>query len=98
MTMFEPKRQYGIITPDTYIPGRDPGSLSLYFYRTYLHSAKDSGIKKGDKVTYIYQSSRMMNGYISHEAKDIRVIDNDNYDMTHESGNEINDSNTTWRA
>ncbi len=56
VTMFEPQRQYGIITPDAYIPGRDPGSISLYFYsRTYPHSAKDSGRKRGDKVIYPYQ-------------------------------------------
>ncbi len=58
VTSFEPIQQYGFITPDTFIPGRDPGSRSLYFHRTYLHFAKDSGIKEGDKVTLFYQFSR----------------------------------------
>ncbi len=69
-------RQYGFINPDTYIPGRDSGSLSLQFYKPYLH-AKDSGIKKGDKVTYYYSFSSTKFGP-HHYANDIRVVDNDN--------------------
>ncbi len=77
VTRFNSRRQFGTITPDTYISGRDPGSLSLYFYsRTYLHSAKDSGIKEGDRVNYVYEFSRYIDGSPCNEAKDIRVIDN----------------------
>ncbi len=65
---------YGSIAPDTYSPGRDPGSL--WFTETFLHSAKDSGIKKGDNVTYTYHFSRTIQGYLTNEANDIQVIVN----------------------
>ncbi len=62
-------------TPDTYSSGRDPGSL--WFTKAFLHSAKDSGIKKGAKVSYFYQPpARGFTGVFKHMAKDIRVIDN----------------------
>ncbi len=49
VTMFEPKHQYGFITPDFYIPGRDPDSLSLYFHRIY----DDPDIKKATNYLII---------------------------------------------
>ncbi|MCP4978834.1 MAG: hypothetical protein GY931_22040 [Maribacter sp.] len=48
VAIFESKRQYGTITPDTYSPGRDHNSLYFYWNYTYPHSKKDFGIKKGD--------------------------------------------------
>ncbi len=58
------------------IPRSNSGnSGSLFFNKSYLHSAKDFGIKEGDKVSYYYQSARGFLGG-SLEAIDIRVIDN----------------------
>ncbi|MCP3663094.1 MAG: hypothetical protein GY696_11460 [Gammaproteobacteria bacterium] len=75
MEKFDSKCQYGLIAPDNwYSPDRDPGSLYFYCGYPYFHSKTDFGIKKGDKVTYIYQSPRRPDSMPA--AKDIRVIDN----------------------
>ncbi len=65
----------GYIAPDIYSPGRDPGSL--WFTKDFFHNSKDSGIKKGAKVSYFYQQRLgFMYNSFKHIAKDIRVIDN----------------------
>ncbi len=61
---------FGSIAPDS--PCRDPGLLC--FDRSYLHSAKDLGIKKGDKVSYFPFRGSM--SLLKYEAKDIQMIDN----------------------
>ncbi len=72
---FDPETKDGLITPDTYFPGSDSVSI-LYFRSAYLSSAKDSGIKKGDKVTYMYPFSRTVQGFFINEARDIQLMDN----------------------
>ncbi len=72
VTCFKPKHQYGYITPDIFIPGREPNlnipqelATSIYFHRIY----DDPEIKQGDKVSFFFD-------FFSNEAKDIRVIEN----------------------
>ncbi len=62
------------IAPDTYRPGRDPGPL--WFGNSYITSAEDCEIKAGDKVSFIYHTTRRDGGGFRSIAKDIRVNDN----------------------
>ncbi len=86
MRCFDLSKSYGAVTPDEITSGVESGCRTcrsstgtgptdLFFLTNYLHSEKELGLKKGDKVSYTVDSYQ--GGFIQDEAKDVRIFDVD---------------------